>query len=218
MSQSTNRVTVKALHCRTKTPSNIPPGNILPRDTTKEAKTQDVPRAYIENDLISQISPVLQRSRRNRERSPTPCYVLAATMEGNPYSFCRDLNLNGRSGGGRSRFLRCARTGSHTACTRVENGLYRGEKCVRSVLVAIGQENERQCLSFSDSMLIERRFTKREHEKRALACSRWCLAEKLGWSKSERNFFPPHTHFSFFFFPSSNSWPIESERVKPDSH
>ena len=121
-------------------------------------------------------------------------------MEGNPYSFCRDLNLNGRSGGGRSRFLRCARTGSHTACTRVENGLYRGEKCVRSVLVAIGQENERQCLSFSDSMPIEGRFTEREHEE-SVGMFSMMLGRKTRLVKERTKLFStPYTFFSFFFF------------------
>lgn len=38
--------------------------------------------------------------------------------------------------------LSCVRKGSHTAGTRVENGLYRGE-CVRSVLVPIGSGHQR---------------------------------------------------------------------------
>lgn len=52
--------------------------------------------------------------------------------------------------------LSCVRKGSHTANTRVENGLYRGE-CVRSVLVPIGSTEGISGSQVSRINLISRR-------------------------------------------------------------
>lgn len=91
----------------------------------------------------------------------------------------------------------CARMGfPYGHGTRVENGLYRGER-VRSVLVAIERRNGSVSQTSYDRDRVFRTRERKEIEKRERELISLMVLGKTA-AKSDETFFFPHAHLSLF--------------------